>query len=67
MLQTIGEYARERLEAARETREVALKHARRYAELAQSTRDGIEGTEQSGSLEAALPRRATSWQRSTRS
>ena len=32
MLQTIGEYARERLEAAGETREVVLRHARRYAE-----------------------------------
>jgi predicted ATPase/class 3 adenylate cyclase len=54
MLQTIGEYARERLAAAHETREVALKHARRYAELARSVRDGIEGTEQSGSLERGI-------------
>ena len=50
MLQTIGEYARERLEAADETRAVALKHARRYAELARNIRDGIEGTDQQGSL-----------------
>ena len=54
MLQTIGEYARERLEAAGETREVALRHARRYAELAQTIRDGIEGTDQIGSLERGL-------------
>ncbi|MEX1169031.1 MAG: adenylate/guanylate cyclase domain-containing protein [Chloroflexota bacterium] len=54
MLQTIGEYARERLEAAHETRELALKHARRYAELARNIRDGIEGTEQSGSLERGI-------------
>ena len=54
MLQTIGEYARERLEAAGETREVALRHARRYAELAQTIRDGIEGTDQIGSLERGI-------------
>jgi tetratricopeptide (TPR) repeat protein len=54
VLQTIGEYARERLEAAREPREIALKHARRYAQLAQGIRDGIEGTEQSGSLERGI-------------
>jgi tetratricopeptide (TPR) repeat protein len=54
MLQTIGEYARERLEAAGETREVALRHARRYAELAQKIRDGIEGTDQIGSLERGI-------------
>jgi predicted ATPase len=50
MLQTIGEYARERLEAAGETREVALRHARRYAELFRGVRDGIEGTNQVGAL-----------------
>ena len=54
MLQTIREYARERLEAANETRELALKHADRYAELAQNIRDGIEGTEQLGSLERGI-------------
>jgi predicted ATPase len=54
MLQTIGEYGRERLEAASETREVALRHARRYAELAQTIRDGIEGTDQIGSLERGI-------------
>ena len=54
MLQTIGEYAREQLEAAGETRAVALRHARRYAELAQTIRDGIEGTDQIGSLERGI-------------
>lgn len=54
MLQTIGEYARERLESAGETRDVAVKHARRYAELAQTIRDGIEGTDQVGSLERGI-------------
>ena len=54
MLQTIGEYARERLEAAGETGEVALRHARRYAALAQEIRDGIEGADQIGSLERGI-------------
>ena len=55
MLQTIGEYARERLEAAGETGDVALRHARRYARLAREVRDGIEGTDQLGSLERGQP------------
>ena len=54
MLQTIGEYARERLEAAGETRDVALRHARRYAELAREIRDGIESTDQIGSVERGI-------------
>lgn len=54
MLQTIGEYARERLVAVQETREIGLRHARRYAELARSIRDGIEGTEQRASLERGI-------------
>jgi predicted ATPase/class 3 adenylate cyclase len=54
MLQTIGEYARERLESARERPEVALRHARRFAVLAEGIRDGIEGTEQSGSVERGI-------------
>jgi tetratricopeptide (TPR) repeat protein len=54
MLQTIGEYARERLESAGETRDVALRHARRYAELGREIRDGIEGTDQIGSLEHGI-------------
>lgn len=54
MLQTIGEYARERLEAAGEARPTALEHARRYAELAGKIRDGIEGTGQRGSLQRGI-------------
>jgi len=54
MLQTIGEYAGERLAAAGEASEIALRHARRYAELAQTIRDGIEGTDQIGSVERGL-------------
>ncbi|MDQ1604979.1 MAG: hypothetical protein QOE01_2824 [Actinomycetota bacterium] len=50
MLQTIEEYARERLEAAGEADEFALRHAHRYAACAQQVRDGIEGTDQVRSL-----------------
>ena len=58
MLQTIGEYARERLEAAGEAREIALRHAHRYAELAREIRDGIEGTDQIGSVERGIAEEA---------
>jgi tetratricopeptide (TPR) repeat protein len=58
MLQTIGEYARERLEAAGEASQIALTHARRYAALAREIRDGIEGTNQVGSLERGLAEEA---------
>jgi predicted ATPase len=54
MLQTIGEYARERLESAGEMEEIALRHARRYAQLAGEIRDGLEGTDQVGSLERGI-------------
>lgn len=54
MLQTIGEYARERLEAAGEASGLALRHARHYAALAQMIRDGIEGTDQIGSVERGI-------------
>ena len=54
MLQTIGEYARERLEAAGETGEFAVRHARRYAKVAREIRDGIEGTDQISSLERGI-------------
>ncbi|HZU19800.1 MAG TPA: adenylate/guanylate cyclase domain-containing protein [Gaiellaceae bacterium] len=45
MLQTIAEYARERLDASTETDELLLRHARRYADVARAIRDGSEGTE----------------------
>jgi predicted ATPase/class 3 adenylate cyclase len=54
MLQTIGEYARERLEAAGETHEIALRHARRYAELGGEIGGGIAGTNQVGSVERGI-------------
>ncbi len=54
MLQTIGEYAREQLEAAGETREIALRHADRFADVARAIRDGIEGTTQVASVERGI-------------
>jgi predicted ATPase len=54
MLETIRQYARERLEAAAETGEVALKHARRYAAVAGEIRDGMQGARQVASLERGI-------------
>jgi predicted ATPase len=54
MLQTIGEYAGENLDTAGETRDVALRHARRYVERGRKIRDGLEGTDQIGSLERGI-------------
>ena len=51
LLQTIHEYARERLAAAGEESELSRRHARRYAQLARELRDGIEGTDQLPSLQ----------------
>ena len=54
MLQTIGEFARERLEASGEAGEIPLRHARRYAARAQEIRSGIEGADQVRSLERGI-------------
>lgn len=54
MLQTIGEFAREQLEAAGETGDIALRHARRYAALAREIRDGTEGTGQRRCVERGI-------------
>ncbi len=54
MLQTIAEFARERLEASGEAAEVITRHASRYAELGGSIRDGIEGDDQIGSVERGM-------------
>ena len=54
MLQTIREYASERLAAADETRDIALRHSGRYADLAVSIRDGIEGTSEIAALERGI-------------
>jgi predicted ATPase len=52
MLQTIAEYARERLEAMGGLPgEVAQRHAQRYAALAREIREGVEGADQVGFLE----------------
>jgi predicted ATPase/class 3 adenylate cyclase len=54
MLQTIGEYARERLDASGEAAEIARKHAARYAKVAREIRDGVEGTRQLASVERGI-------------
>ena len=54
MLQTIAEYARERLEAAGEVADVALRHARRYAAVAHEICGGVEGTQQVKSVERGI-------------
>jgi predicted ATPase/class 3 adenylate cyclase len=54
MLQTIEEFARERLQSAGEAEDISRRHARRYAEVACQIRDGIEGTDQIGSVERGI-------------
>jgi predicted ATPase/class 3 adenylate cyclase len=54
MLQTIQDFARERLEAAGETADVALRHASTYAEVAGQIRDGIEGSDEISSVERGI-------------
>ena len=54
MLQTIGEFAAERLDLAGEAGEIAGRHARRYAEVAREVRDAIEGHDQIGSVERGI-------------
>ncbi len=54
MLQTIGEYARERLEDSSEAGAIALRHAQRYAAHARDIRDSIEGTDQVGAVERGI-------------
>ena len=54
LLQTIGEYARERLEDASEADVIALRHAQRYAALAREIRDDLEGSDQVGALERGI-------------
>lgn len=54
MLETIREYARERLDAAAETDVMLLRHAHRYAAVAREIRDGIEGVDQVSSIERGI-------------
>ena len=54
MLQTIGEFAREKLDASGEAEEVASRFAARCSATAQEVRDGIEGLDQVGSLQRGV-------------
>jgi tetratricopeptide (TPR) repeat protein len=54
LLQTIGEYAAEQLDAAGEGAELALRHASRYAELTSGIREGIESTDEIAALERGI-------------
>jgi predicted ATPase/class 3 adenylate cyclase len=54
MLQTIGEFARDRLEAAGEAGDISRRHSRRYTDVAREIRDGIEDTDQVGSVERGI-------------
>lgn len=54
LLEAIRQYARERLEGAGETEVVARRHARRFAAIAREIRDGMEGTNQVGSVERGI-------------
>ena len=58
MLQTIGEYAAERLEAAGETSEVALTARAPVRRWLAEIRDGIEGTDQLGAIERGIAEEA---------
>jgi predicted ATPase len=54
LLETIREFAGERLAAAGETDEIAVRHARRYAEVAREIRNGVEGDTQVASIERGI-------------
>jgi tetratricopeptide (TPR) repeat protein len=54
MLQTVAEYAAERLVAAGEADEIFLRHAYQYASLTEGLREGIEGDRQIRALETGV-------------
>ena len=54
MLQTIGEYAHERLDGSHETPDIAVRHAYRYAAIGRQIRDGIEGAGQIDAVERGI-------------
>ena len=54
MLQTIGEFAQERLDLAGERDGIAARHAYRYAEVAREIRDAIEGAAQIASVKRGI-------------
>jgi predicted ATPase/class 3 adenylate cyclase len=58
LLETIREFAGERLAAAGETSELAAKHARRYAAVAREIREGVEGDAQVASVERGIEEEA---------
>ena len=58
MLETIREFAAERLAAAGEGDEIAARHARHYADVARVIRDGVEGDAQVASIERGIEEEA---------
>ena len=54
MLQTIVDFAREKLEESGEAAEMAARHAERYARVAREIRDGIESETQLASVERGI-------------
>jgi tetratricopeptide (TPR) repeat protein len=58
LLETICEFAGERLSAAGEAEDIAASHARRYAEVAQEIRNGVEGDAQVASIERGIEEEA---------
>jgi len=58
LLETIREFAGERLGAAGEAEELAARHAQRYADVAREIRDGVEGDAQVASIERGIEEEA---------
>jgi tetratricopeptide (TPR) repeat protein len=54
MLQTVREFAVERLEAAGEVNEITRRYAMHYARLTATLRDGVEGTDQLGTMDRGI-------------
>src|SRR5581483_949559 len=58
LLETIREFAAERLAAAGEAEEIASRHARRYADVAAEIRTGVEGDAQVASIQRGIEEEA---------
>jgi predicted ATPase/class 3 adenylate cyclase len=58
MLETIREFAGERLDAAGEGDEIAVRHAQHYLDVARAVRDGVEGDTQVASVERGIEEEA---------
>lgn len=54
MLQTVADFAREKLDASGAAADVAARHARQYAAVAREIRDGVEGNEQVAAISRGL-------------